>query len=640
MSDNPESFEARKILFQNGRPAQILRLRQAMDAAEIQKALNFENSQAAIIITGNTKPFSPQLKNRLTDLLSRGVAQAAADSEAVIIDDGGGTGISEIMGQGVADRGRRTRLVGVLSAGNNINPEGLVVDGDQSLDANHTHFILNEQDRQGWQAEAMSRLAEVVSCNKDWIVTILAGGDSSGTAMDLALETVRRKWNLVVIEGSGPLADEIARLKQEKLFWERHKGSLWSLVHWLPFVNHLGRLRDTNPYLYEVISDGKISIIGKKSEAGELRGRIRNFFTHPPEENLLRNAWQKFAIYDQNSKRHRVQWHRLKKVPLYLGVLSTLMVLIYSASGDIPSVTGGSSNDIWMTLYKNFMTWLASIQAIPGWNLFFRFTIILLPIAVSIFIGIETRLKPGSKYILLRGAAEAVKRGIYSYRVLKDTDVNEKEFILPHDEKSLNEHLEKVSKLLLESDVKESALAPYGGQIPPEMYAAADDDGLGTLPPEKYLEVRIVDQIQFYTTRTNQYEKQIRALRIWIFVLGGAGTFLAAIGAQYWLPLTAAVVSAATAYLEYQQLEQILTKYNLTRASLENTKSKWFSLDVKDRPAYVSTMVRDVEAILESENQGWVQYVNQVQQGQKSENQNALEGASSSNEVPVGARQQ
>jgi len=68
-----------------------------------------------------------------------------------------------------------------------------------------------------------------------------------------------------------------------------------------------------------------------------------------------------------------------------------------------------------------------------------------------------------------------------------------------------------------------------------------------------------------------------------------------------------------TAYLEYQQLEQILTKYNLTKSSLENVRSKWLALPDRNSPTKVQNMVREVEAILESENAGWVQYVSQAQ---------------------------
>jgi biopolymer transport protein ExbB/TolQ len=101
-----------------------------------------------------------------------------------------------------------------------------------------------------------------------------------------------------------------------------------------------------------------------------------------------------------------------------------------------------------------------------------------------------------------------------------------------------------------------------------------------------------------------------------MLIFGGLGSFLAAIGAQYWLPLTAAIVSAATAYLEYQQLEQLLTKYNLTKSSLESIQAEWQALSPAERqePERVQSLVRNVEAILESENQGWVQYIKQSQE--------------------------
>ena len=72
--------------------------------------------------------------------------------------------------------------------------------------------------------------------------------------------------------------------------------------------------------------------------------------------------------------------------------------------------------------------------------------------------GIETRFKLGSKYILLRGAAEAAKRGIYSLRALSGVAVPYDQ--LPYNNASLSKHLERVSKILLESDVNEAAFKP------------------------------------------------------------------------------------------------------------------------------------------------------------------------------------
>ena len=468
----------------------------------------------------------------------------------------------------------------------------------------------------------MCRLAEAATENKDWILTVLVGGETAGTAMDLALETVRRGWTLVVIEGSGPLADQIVRLKKETLAIEKRTGRVWKRINPFLSINRLTRLQETNPRLYEIISDGKILIVGSNFDAIRLRNLIKGIFTHPPKENILWTAWQRFAEYDVNSGRHRAQWRWLKNVPLILGALSTLIVLIYSIPADTNLLTEGNQNQLLTNGYTNFMNWLASARSYDLADLIFRFTVILLPITASIILAAETRLKPGSKYILLRGAAEAVKRGIYSFRVLGNRAGNSADMLLPYNEQGLAAHMGKISKILLDSDVSEAAFLPYEGRIPPNMFGAEEyDDGFSPLDPETYVKIRVGDQLKFYRLRTNQYEKQIRRLQYLMLGFGGIGTFLAAIGAQYWLPVTAAIVSSATAYLEYQQLEQILTKYNLTKSSLENAQANWLSLSETERneDQNVQKLVRAVEAILESENQGWVQYVTQVQEAGKGE---------------------
>src|SRR5688572_23634237 len=177
MPATPDSFEKKSILFENGQPAEILHVRQALNAPEILKALGIPKAQAAIIVGGSAKPFNPRLKNRLTDLLSRGVARAALECKAILLDEGTKAGVSEIVGQGVADRGRGTRLIGVLPQRKPGSPDESVTGDDKNLDANHTHFVLNEQERQAWQAEMLCRLAEAATENKDWILTVLVGGE-------------------------------------------------------------------------------------------------------------------------------------------------------------------------------------------------------------------------------------------------------------------------------------------------------------------------------------------------------------------------------------------------------------------------------------------------------------------------------
>jgi SLOG in TRPM, prokaryote/SMODS and SLOG-associating 2TM effector domain 1 len=615
----PEPSGKESISFENGQSAQLLHVRQATEAAEILKTLSISESQAAIIVAGSTRPFRFLRKNRLTDLLSRGVAQAALESNAILLDDGLKAGVSELVGQGVADRGQKTTLVGVLPQRKTTNADLPPTVDQKDIEPNHTHFVLNEQNRPDGQARTMCDLAAAASTNKDWILTILVGGESKGSALDLALETVRRGWPLVVIKGSGSLADKIVRLKKEALDLERQTSTIWRWINPFWVFRRLRPLQNTNPRLYEIISDGKLMIVGSTFDAIQLRNLIKGVFTRPPEENILWIAWRRFAEYDVNSSRHRNLWHSLKDIPIILGVVSTLLVLVYSA-GDIGNtllIGEQGQNTLWAGWYTTFMSWLSAIRGYSLLDLIFRFAIILLPISSSIILGIETRLKLGSKYILLRGGAETVKRGIYSFRVLQGRTGNDPKQLLPYDEQGLAAHLGRISKILLDSDVKEAAFTPYDRRIPPNMFGAESyDDGFSPLDPETYVKVRIGDQLKFYTLRTNQYEKRIRQLQYRALIFGGIGTFLAAIGAQYWLPLTAAIVSATSAFLEYPQLEQILTKYNLTKASLETIQAKWLALSPSGRAddKQIQNLVREVEAILESENQGWVQYIKQAQE--------------------------
>src|SRR5512138_1998917 len=161
MPTQPDSFEKKSILFENGKSAQVFQLQQALDVERL-KALDI-SAQAAIIVGGSTTPFQPRLKNRLTDLISRGVAQAALESKAILIDEGTNTGVSELVGQGVADRGRKTQLIGVLPPHKMTGRNEPVAEDAKNLDANHSHLLLNEEGQQVSQAEAMCCLAEAAS---------------------------------------------------------------------------------------------------------------------------------------------------------------------------------------------------------------------------------------------------------------------------------------------------------------------------------------------------------------------------------------------------------------------------------------------------------------------------------------------
>src|SRR5439155_11185375 len=165
-----------------------------------------------------------------------------------------------------------------------------------------------------------------------------------------------------------------------------------------------------------------------------------------------------------------------------------------------------------------------------------------------------------------------------------------------------HERLEPVSRRLMQTDVNHGGLKPYKGDLPPEMegarsqhsrliarvivwsarvlpvgplvrYAKAlvptasactqkNDDGVSFLTPERYIELRLEDQLKYYSGKTPKLETQVKYMQVAILVAGGAGTLLAALYAELWVALTTALATALTTSLGYRQLEETLVRYN------------------------------------------------------------------------------
>jgi hypothetical protein len=118
MAADSNPIEKKSIQFENGHQATYISVTPETPVENILPALGLSKAKAVIMVCGSTKPFSGRLKNRLTELFSRGVAKAAKEKEAIIIDGGTKAGVIELMGLGVADRDRETSLIGVAPAGN------------------------------------------------------------------------------------------------------------------------------------------------------------------------------------------------------------------------------------------------------------------------------------------------------------------------------------------------------------------------------------------------------------------------------------------------------------------------------------------------------------------------------------------
>lgn len=206
----------KEIVFANGNHARLVASPDGTPVASVLKALEIEQPKTLIMLAGGAASLDETLRPHLVQLFSRGIAPAAADTDALIIDGGTEAGTMAMMGQGVAEAGRNSILLGVAAAGKVTYPGGPAegrIEDSAPLDPNHSHFVLVESDEWGGETETMYELAEELG-KEIPVLTILVNGGQ--VAKREVLQSVRRGWPIIVIEGTGRLADEIAIAVREK----------------------------------------------------------------------------------------------------------------------------------------------------------------------------------------------------------------------------------------------------------------------------------------------------------------------------------------------------------------------------------------------------------------------------------------
>lgn len=310
--------------------------------------------------------------------------------------------------------------------------------------------------------------------------------------------------------------------------------------------------------------------------------------TQKKEENhALEWAWRRFGSYDFHARRLKTYSKRMQKLILALGILATFLALLQTE----------------LLTQKVFET--------GSWYKWaFQYSIVSLPIVVSILIASTNRFKPGYKCILLRAGAEAIKREIFRYRIhaeiLKTENENSENFF---NEKKIVEKINNINNRLMQTELNSTALTPYEGEIPPEYATGPDDDGFKSLCPKDYLKCRIEHQLNYYQNKTKKLETQLKRLNWLIYIFGGLGTFLAAIGLELWVALTTALIGVFTTYLEYRQVENTLMLYNQGATSLSEIKSGWDVLypHEKKKKENILNLLENTEGVLLTEHSKWIQ---------------------------------
>ena len=362
--------------------------------------------------------------------------------------------------------------------------------------------------------------------------------------------------------------------------------------------------------------------------------------------DILVQARREFAEYDLNAIIHQRIFNRRQILILILGVVAVLLALtqaelvgtdpplskegvatfkasIEEAESALPSLSGAERDSLQTVINTQK-------KAVQDTNLFqwFRYGIIVVPILISLLIAVSNKLKAGSKWILLRSAAESVKREIFLYR-------SSAGLYNPTSMKSgitrdirLAEQLKSISDRLMKTVANEAGIARFDPEKESEDAMFVKTNEIATA--KEYVEVRLEDQLNYFANRSDKMALHLKYLQWLIYISGGIGTFLAAIGLEIWVALSTALGTAFVTYLEYRQLENTLMLHNQVSSELRHVKNWWLALSPADRESAINKnlLVQQSEDILMNEQTGWVKNMTdalaQLQAKQEKEKEESL----------------
>jgi hypothetical protein len=501
------------------------------------------------MVGGSSQP-DEGIAQQLKSLFSNSILPAATQAGALIVD-GTPPGTMKLLGDCLAFRRNCPTVVGVAPIdcvtipGSDEAPDGRV-----SLDMNHSAFVLCPGAAWGSEWPARQRFTTAI-CDSLPLIAVLVNGDEAHVREVLAC--VRRRLQVLVVEGTGGLADRIAGLKK-------------------PGADLTG----VSAELQEIVRTGNLRVVhatdAQDAWPQAIEGRSK-------DDQTLQNVWNEFHRWDVAAMSYQKQFRRLQWAAAGLAVGATLCAIVQPD-------------------WNQIVAW--KLDSDPR-QLAWHYAVIAIPILTSILFAWMNHFRPGNRWLLLRGGAESIKREIFKYRAR--AGFYNDALPGPYRATRLAQEVDGIMKSLVQSDANRAGEP----ELPPRTEGAPDS--LDALTGDDYVEERLKDQIGYYERTTRKLDRATKRFHTMIYVGGGAGAFLAAVGVNKWVALTTAIVTALTAKMESEQQENSLIQYKQALASLRTILNWWTSLSApeKNEQRHMDRLVADTEAALAGELAGWVQ---------------------------------
>ena len=562
MTDAPNDDQAIEITFPGGNRAQMVQARARTPVASMTAALGIAGPRPVLLVIGGAAGLPKNAEASLRALVDAGVVPAVETVGPVIVDGGTDAGIMAIVGGAIAAAHVQVTVLGVAPGGR-VTWQGDTrpgISGATDLEPHHSHFILADSDSWGGETPLLFEVVEAIADPARTVALIAGGGP--GTVREV-VSAVRRGIPVIALAGSGGVAEDLAAAAAARE------------------ANTVPKSVDSE--LAAILGDIDLTVVALGADPALLeRLLVRRL---QPDETL-RTAVRQYRILARTARRQQRSFKWYQWGILALGLLATILVVLQASLQNAELLAKGSFADQLL-----------------------QYGIVLIPIAVGVLVAGAARLRPGGRWVLLRGAAEAIKCETYRYRARSGLYAPDETRRTPREVK-LAAAVSSTMNALMLTDVSLTAMDTGGKADEQAATPGADrDDGMSPLDASGYIRLRIDDQVGFYREAVRERERQVQALRWLMLGFGGLGTLLAVAGFQLWVAVTVAVVGALTTYLEALQLEATIMLYNQAATNLEGIRSWWTALppDQQVLRRNVDRLVERSERVMRAEHGGWIQ---------------------------------
>jgi hypothetical protein len=207
-------YQPFSITFERGKTALAVRTPPNGDVQKIIAALRVTTSRPAVFISGGAGLMQGEEMLRTRPIIEDGLVRLAEEHNVAVIDGGTDSGVMKLIGDARRARGYHFPLIGIAPIGvvNYPGYDSRHPDAAQ-FNSGHSHFVLVEGSEFGAESLMIAELTKAIAGNHKALGIIINGGEITRKETYDRAVAPDLDFPLIVLEGSGRFADEVAQAK-------------------------------------------------------------------------------------------------------------------------------------------------------------------------------------------------------------------------------------------------------------------------------------------------------------------------------------------------------------------------------------------------------------------------------------------